>query len=233
MISAKVFYIWPKTKTIENLFPYFDTYASLLPIIVFFLSWKKSSSAKDLWLIIAYSASFFLINVFLKNYDFIYELFTVMEFILFVGLLHFHIKREEARKAIIITSICFTLFYFSFTFLASKETSFDSIQTGVETIIILVFAYYYLYERMNDTSTLFIYNTYPFWIIIAIVLYLSGNFFVYISTSSMTDDDIRKYWTITNIFSIVKSILFSIAILMHSKPPNNNLPSDLELSRLN
>jgi len=156
-----------------------------------------------------------------------------MEFILFVGVLHINIKKERAKKALVFISVCFTIFYFSFTFLAREGYIFDSIQIGVETILILIFAYYYLYERMNDTSTLFIYNTYPFWIVMAIVLYLSGSFFVYISASSLGYAGIKKYWFITNIFSIVKSILFAIAIAMHSKPAKNNFTSDLELSRLN
>jgi hypothetical protein len=156
-----------------------------------------------------------------------------MEFILFVSFLHFHIRRALARKALLIASICFTVFYFAFTAFAGEGLQFDSIQIGVETIIILVFAYYYLYERMNDTNTLFIYNTYPFWIVIGIVLYLSGSFFLYISINSLSNEEIVKYWVITNIFSIIKSILFTIAIVMHAKPTRNKLTSDIELSRLN
>ena len=164
---------------------------------------------------------------------FLYQLFTVLEFILFIWLLHFHIKNKRSKKILLITGICFTIFYFLFTALASEHAQIDSIQIGVETIIILVFSYYYLYERMNDTNTLFIYNTYPFWIVIAIVLYLSGSFFVYIFVNYLSKDEIRKFWVITNIFSILKSILFAVAILIHAKPTKNTLRSDLELSSLN
>ncbi|HUC83420.1 MAG TPA: hypothetical protein VMR70_21085 [Flavisolibacter sp.] len=156
-----------------------------------------------------------------------------MEFMLFIGFLGFHIKNKKARKVLLYTGICFTVFYISFSALASNKDSIDSIQIGIETIIVLLFSYYYLYERMNDTNTLFIYNTYPFWVVIGMVLYLSGSFFVYIFTNFLSADELKKYWIITNIFSILKSILFTVAILIHAKPTRNTLNADLELSSLN
>lgn len=152
---------------------------------------------------------------------------------LFIGFLGFHIKNKKARKVLLYTGICFTVFYISFSALASNKDSIDSIQIGIETIIVLLFSYYYLYERMNDTNTLFIYNTYPFWVVIGMVLYLSGSFFVYIFTNFLSADELKKYWIITNIFSILKSILFTVAILIHAKPTRNTLNADLELSSLN
>jgi hypothetical protein len=187
-------------------------------------------------MLLVYSVLFFSINLLLKQdrgIQFLYEVFTVMEFALFISFLHFHTKNTRARKILIYTGICFTIFYFSFTALAGEDVPIDSIQIGIETIIILVFSYYYLYERMNDTNTLFIYNTYQFWVVIGMVLYLSGSFFVYIFTNYLSIEEIKKFWVITNIFSILKSILFTVAILIHAKPTRNTLNSDLELSSLN
>lgn len=151
-----------------------------------------------------------------------------MEFALFISFLYFHIKSKRAKKILVYVGICFTIFYVTFTAIAGEDVPIDSIQIGIETIIILLFSYYYLYERMNDTSTLFIYNTYPFWVVIGVVLYLSGSFFVYIFTNNLSEDLIRRYWIITNIFSILKSILFAVAILIHAKPSKNTLNSDLD-----
>jgi hypothetical protein len=110
----------------------------------------------------------------------------------------------------------------------------DSIPIGVETIIILIFSFYYLYERMNDTTTLFIYNTYQFWIVLAIVLYLAGSFFIYIFASYLrNNDEISKYWIITNIFSILKNIFFAIAVYINAKPSKDSIRYDLELRSLN
>ena len=153
-----------------------------------------------------------------------------MEFALFISFLYFHIKSKKAKRILVYTGITYTIFYIVFTTLTSGNPAFefDSLPTGIETIIILLFSYYYLYERMNDTNTLFIYNTYPFWVVIGVVLYLSGSFFVYISTNNLSKEEIKTYWIITNIFSILKSILFAVAILIHAKPTKNTLNSDIE-----
>ncbi|MDQ3277122.1 MAG: hypothetical protein M3Q06_02275, partial [Bacteroidota bacterium] len=109
----------------------------------------------------------------------------------------------------------------------------DSIQIGVETIIILIFSYYYLYERMNDTTTLYVYSTFSFWIVIGMVLYLAGSFFIYIFADSLPKADVDKYWIVTNVLSILKNIFFAIAIIVNSKPQKKFPLSDLELSSLN
>ena len=155
-----------------------------------------------------------------------------MEVVSFVSFLHLLIEKKQAKKALVITTLVFAFIYIGITLLV-KDNIIDSIQIGIETIIILIFSFYYLYERMNDTSTLFIYNTYPFWVILGMVLYLSGSFFVYIFADSLSLADREKFWIIPNIFSIIKSILFVIAIIIHATPKKNTLITDLELSRLN
>lgn len=224
-----------KTKTIENLFVYLDIYSSLIPIVFFIIYWKKSSPLTGFRFLVAYSVLFFIINWLLLRYNsnLLYESFTIMEFILFVGFLHTQIQNKKARKTLFITGCMYLVFYISYTLTEKTGVSIDSIQIGVETIIILVFSYYYLYERMNDTTTLFIYNTYQFWVVLGIVLYLSGSFFVYLFAEYISYDEMKVYWPITNVLSIIKSILFSVAIYINTKPIKNTLTSDFEISSLN
>lgn len=146
-----------------------------------------------------------------------------MEFVLFLGFLYSQILQKKARKILLFSGLFFFIFYIAFTFLKDGSKHFDSIQIGVETIIILVFAYYYLYERMNDTSTLFIYSTYSFWVILGIVLSLSGSLFVYIFTNYLSNEEINRYWVITNVLSFLRFVFFTIAIIINAKPPRNNI----------
>jgi len=108
-----------------------------------------------------------------------------------------------------------------------------TIVIGVETILILIFAFYCLYEQTNDTSTLFIYTRSAFWIILGIVLYLAGSFFIYIFSSNLSEDERNKLWVITNGFSILKNIFFCIAIYINTKPPKESLRYDVEIRSLN
>jgi len=48
------------------------------------------------------------------------------------------------------------------------------------------------------------------------LLYLAGSFFIYIYASQLNQEEILKYWIFTNIFSIIKNILFVIALAVHA-----------------
>ena len=211
-----------KTKTIENLFNYLALYSSLLPLAFFVLYFKKSKGEKGLWVIVLYG----LLVDFLISYLVgvlphtplkakLFASFTVFEYGFFSYFLYLHIKKPIVRKAMIIVSsafIVFLLFYYSFF----KIKGIDSIPIGIETILILLFSFYFLFEQMNDTTNLFIYSKFTFWVILGMLLYLGGSFFIYIFASQLNREEIVKYWIFTNIFSIIKNIFFVIAIAVQA-----------------
>lgn len=130
----------------------------------------------------------------------------------------------------LILSLCFTTFTI-FYYFSPKFYGVDSFSIGVETILILVFSFYFLYERINDPNTLFIYNDYRFWIVLAFMIYLSGSFFIYLFANQIPRKDLPQYWMFTDIFYTLKNILFSIGILVfafqpkqkhHNKPKANH-----------
>jgi hypothetical protein len=162
----------------------------------------------------------------------LYSLFTVLETIAFVTFLFLELKNQHVKKALTMIGLCFLIFNFLFPMLYNEKL-IDSVQIGVETIIILVFSFYYLYEETNDTSTLYIYSTSQFWVIIGMVLYLSGSFFIYLFADSIGEAQAKKYWPFTNVFSVMKNLFFAIAIIINSKPPKKLPMSELEFSSLN
>jgi hypothetical protein len=129
--------------------------------------------------------------------------------------------------------VAIILFNIIYPFFSDNTKLVDSIPIGVETIIILVFSYYYLYERTNDTTTLYIYSTFPFWVVIGMVIYLSGSFFVYLFSSTLSSKELHKYWGLTNIMGFLKNVFFTIAVIVNSKPTRKIPPNDFELSSLN
>ncbi len=222
-----------KTKTIENLFNYLAFYSDLLPVFFFFLFYSKSKSQKGLWIILAYCIYDFLTNLGLlylsqKHINrFLYSSFTFIEFSLFAWVLFTIIKNQRFKKVLMALSVAFIVFLFAYNML-TKVNAFDSIPIGIETILILVFSFYYLFEQINDTSTLFIYSKFSFWVILGILLYLAGSFFIYIFSNQLLsehrDEEVAKYWMITNVFSILKNIFFVIAIMVNTnRPPKKNI----------
>lgn len=218
-----------KTKTIENLFNYLASYSHFLPAILFFIYFSKSSIRRSLWLIVIYDLYNYLTDLItLYVYHrptqvFIYSSFTFFEYIFFAFILFFLIKSKRFKNVIIALSVCFTLFIIPYNIFV-KLRGIDSIPIGVETILILIFSFYYLYEQMKDTEDLFVYTRFSFWIVLAMMIYLSGSFFIYIYTSQLPDDEtIARYWIFTNIFSILKNVLFAIAILVNAYQSSKNL----------
>lgn len=227
-----------KTKTIENLFNYLASYSAFLPILFFLLHFKKSRSNKALWVIILYSIYIYLTDLGLLYLDhiqsrvFLYSSFTFFEYLFFVCALFIFIKNKIFKKIIIAISILFTAFIIIYN-LSTKIQGIDSIPIGVEAILILVFSFYYLYEQMKDTESLFIYSRSSFWIVLAMVLYLAGSFFIYIYASQLPDDAVARYWIFTNVFSILKNIFFTIAIIINSKHSVKKRSVNYNLSVLN
>lgn len=210
----------------ENLFNYLAFYSDLLPITFFIFFFKKCRANRVIWILIVYLIYAFLNNIGLQYLNrktftvFLYSTFTLIEFLLFTSALFLFIGNKKFKKLILALSICFTIFIIIYNATA-KLRGIDSIPIGIETILILIFSFYYLYEQMQDTENLFIYTRYPFWIVLGMMLYLSGSFFIYIYTSQLVyDKTVAHYWMFTNIFSILKNIFFTIAILINAYQPH-------------
>lgn len=158
---------------------------------------------------------------------------TVVESIAFISFLYLQIKNKRLKRALLTIGSIVVLFDVIFPFLQYEIKLIDSIQIGIETIVVLVFSFYYLYEKANDTTTLYIYSSYTFWIVIGMVIYLSGSFFIYLFADSLSMEEVSKYWFVTNILSILKNIFFTIGIVVNSKPLKKMPWSDLDFSSLN
>lgn len=151
---------------------------------------------------------------------FLYYFFTFVEYSLFAFALYTLIKNAAFKKIILISCVAYLVFWIIYNFFF-KSPGIDSVPIGIETILILVYSFYFLFEQMNDTSNLFIYSKYSFWVIFGILLYLAGSFFIYIFSNQLLSegksDEVAKYWVFTNIFSILKNIFFVIAIILNAK----------------
>jgi hypothetical protein len=227
-----------KTKTIENLFNYLASYSAFLPVIFFLLFRKKCRKERVLWIILIYSIYNYLTDIGLLylNHNpsriFLYSSFTFFEYSLFASIFYLVIKKNSFKKFIIAASILFSIFIISYN-LYVKIKFLDSIPIGVEAILILIFSFYYLYEQMQDAENLFVYSRYLFWIVLGMMLYLAGSFFIYIYTSQLPPSQIAHYWIFTNIFSILKNVFFSLGIIVYKSQATKQNIRQYNLSLLN
>jgi len=223
-------------KTIENLFYFAHFIFDFIVILLYFLFFKKARKEAPLTLITVYvfldSSLNILDKIFPELYLYVWSSFTLIEYCIFTYILSTTITKKYIKKTVFYLSVCFIVFSVIYNIITHFK-KFDSIPVGVETILILLFSFYYLYEQMNNTTNLFIYNKYQFWIIIGFMIYLAGSFFVFIFTSGLNNSNsplLNQYWTFTNGFYFLMLILFSISLILYAKQPKNKFPNKLVLS---
>jgi hypothetical protein len=122
-------------------------------------------------------------------------------------------------KVMLLTlSVAFYTFHAIYYF-AQSTKRFDSLPIGIETILVFIFVFFFLYEQLKDVKEDPIFNNYFFWFSIGLFIYLAGSFFIYLSASSISEEELVKYWFFTYVVEIIKNLLISLAIIIHSKKP--------------
>ena len=210
------------TKTIENLFVFLLYFSDFSIILLFLIYNNKNKKEKSLLAISLYCLVDILINYTTQLFTshlvtyIAYTFFTSFEYLVFAWCFWNFIQNQRFRKAIVIVSTLFILFliiYYSTT----KPRSIDSVPIGMETILVLVYSFYYLFEQLNNSQTLFIYNKYHFWIVTGIMIYLSGSFFIYIFANQIDRNLLMRFWFLTNAFYVLKNVFFAIGIVINIK----------------
>ena len=221
--SVKVFYIWAKSKFIENLF-YILLYSFLLPLLVYLILFRKIGRDKKVLTLVYYCVCIFIF-LFLDEYNYVhvsekikYPVFTLLEYSFFAALIFQQLRFRIFKLIVIILSVSFFLFQVIY-FFADNDKKFDSIPIGIETILIFIFIFFFLYEQLKEVKNQPIYSHYFFWVAIGLFIYLGGSFFIYILANSISDEEINKYWFFTYIVEIIKNLLFATALLIYSNNP--------------
>ena len=152
---------------------------------------------------------------------YLFRTFTLVEYCLFATFFWLNITKPLGRKLLIFSSIIFLAVLI--IDLTSTEFKFiNSLSIGIETIIILCFSFYLLFELINNPNVLFVHMDYRFWVILGILLYMSGSFFIYILADTIEARELRRIWPITYLFYIVKGVFFTISILVYKRQSQKN-----------
>jgi uncharacterized membrane protein YgdD (TMEM256/DUF423 family) len=191
-----------------------------MPLTLFFFSKKKQGGLWYLAFYLFYSmlTDLVLNKLSLKFFDseiYSYRLFTVIEFIVLSVYLFKELNSDNFKLYIKISSIVFGAFVL-FDLITGTLNEFDSIPTGVESILILSSSLLVLYERIIKNEE---YNVSSIWISVGLVLFFSGTFFLFILSESNFNDSAfsETYSFILASFKIISYILFSIGIALENK----------------
>ena len=92
---------------------------------------------------------------------------------------------------------------------------------------------------MNTVVTHPLYQNITFWIAVGLLLYFSGNFFIFLLNKSSSDKTfVSQIKNIYSIVTITKNILLSAALFANEQPENSNdnhfqFPEELNLDSFN
>lgn len=229
------------SQTILTVLQYTASFSSILPLILFLL-FQRNNKNKELRVIFFYFTYCVLNELFAYLFfvvlrieaSYLYYLFSIVEFSFFSYYFSLIIHNSTLKKLLLPITILFIIFVFIDYLLLRNKTSFNSISSGIETVLIISMCIYYFFDQLKQPNTFLIYSSINFWIIIGFLIYLAGTFFLYIYADKMLADKAfrRIYLIINSSAYILKNVLFSVAMLMkpdkntHSIFPEDSLNAD-------
>lgn len=191
---------------------------------MFFLLFKRKSKEKTLRVVLFYilycivneGMSFYLQSFGSPNTVYLFLLFTIVEYSFFCYFIYLILPKNLVKRSVPFVWIGFLLFAFIDYAFFSKAQEFDSIASGIESIIVLMLSIYFLFSQVKGANSLLIYSTFNFWAVIAFLIYFSGTFFLYLMTERMMHDvSFQKQYFVINIsFNILKNLLLCVAMTM-------------------
>ena len=154
------------------------------------------------------------------------NLFTLVESeLLFLFFLLLFDKNKLFKNITLIFAIAYLGIWITNNLIIGSIYKYDYLTQTIEFILLLFLCLLYYYQKAKISDEIFIYNTYEFWLVTALLIYCSGTFFSFfipININEKTGDAILFEY-ISRIGNILKNILIAIAFCMQNKPPSNNL----------
>ena len=216
---------------IKSLLTSLSLLSGLLPII-FFLVFRNRNKEGRLWVIFAYTITSIITDFVFNSFDlpqeakfYLFSFFTILEYSLFALFLYLNLQSLNIKRAIIAGSALFFGFAF-FNIINTVNYNFDSLPASIESILVIIFCVSFLYEQINDTEVSFVYASKRFWVIVAILIYLSATLFLFISSMYLTLEERREYWFINSISNFLKNVLLSIAFMLPKHKTTSPIKKD-------
>jgi len=226
----------------------YTTYlAELLPFLtsLFFYKRINNRQVKVFFFYIFAIAFFICLSVYFKFHNdrthqlLVNRIFLVIEFTLLSTYYYYQVVFKYKKIFLASATLCF-LFYSVFDYLTAESSkNFSFIPLVMECMFFVMVIIYFFYEKIQFNLSIPILHTSEFWVSIALLLYFSGNFFLFLYSKSMYNNpSFRVQFTIIyNTLTIIKDILLTVAVLVNVYIKNSqnhlNNPIDIDLGTFN
>jgi hypothetical protein len=188
--------------------------------MIFFVCFLKRNRHGGFWVIFFYCLISFLTDNIYRylhqpvNRFYLYSGFTICEFLFISLFIYLSLKTKLLRIIILTGGLIFCPIAIINLLHGSDGSFFDSLSASSESILLIIYSIFFLYEQLTDATVIYVYYLKKFWIVLAILLYFASTLFLFIYAATLTKAEYNNYWPINNIFNILKNILFSIAFIM-------------------
>ncbi len=203
-------------------------FLSYILCIIFFFGFFPEKPQKELWIIFIYIIYSFLSDVIHTRllggkYAFLgSSLFTIGELIIISYYFYTVIKAPILKKCILAASSIITIYLFVI-FIQSDKKNFDSFSASLESITFIIFCLLYFYEQINRQDQYFIYSSPNFFIVLGIMIYMSGTLFLFVMANNFSEGERNRYWVINDVSNIITNVSFSIAFLQNRFSHQNHM----------
>lgn len=206
-----------------------------LPLICFVLFYKHN---KNLFSILIFIYCFYSIlndlirrftlpTIFFQNFpkiDFIFlSIYTIIEYILLSVYIYNLLRNKILKNVLLLLSVLFLVVAFGNLMYSYnlKSSEIDSIPLAISSLILISGSIIYFFETIQNPEITFIYSKPSFWVIVGIMIYFSGTFFLFLQYENLSENDKENFWIINMICFILKNIFFSISFIL--KPENQQI----------
>jgi len=230
-----------KIQTIEKLFYYINAFSYLTFPIFYFFSREKKGLPTILCIygtVVCFYLCVFDYLLEAKSYNallVLQNLFTPFEYLVFTTIFFLSASKKR-RKLLIGLSAAFITFLISLFIIKPARIDshliLDTIPVGIETILIFIYIFSFLYEQSKIDDSESIFNNYLFWISIGLLIYLGGSFFFNILVTEMSLAEFDNYYHYTYIAELVKNILFLVALFKISAVKKKELIPQIQMPYL-
>lgn len=193
---------------------------STLLLIIFFLIFLKRNYDKKYWVILLYSVASLITDIFIElGFDRFYccSFFTWIEYGFFSYFFYLTFNTPSFKRLVAWLFPFFTVALIYCVINDYKSTNnFDYLSSSFESILLIIISILFFYEQITKPEVAFLYSSKTFWIICAILIYMSATLLLFISSSLLSENMVNNpFWKINSVATIIKNILLGYAI---SKP---------------
>ncbi len=168
-----------------------------------------------------------------QDWYFNFNLFTIVEYCLLTYFIYRLIRSKVLRTIILVMSVVYLVISI-YDIIGPDFNSYDALSSSLETLFLILFSVFYLFEQISKPDHIFFYAIPEFWVIVAILIYFSGTFFLVNYAQSLLKNESTKvqYSLINTTFDLLKSLLLSVAMVVKGGDKKNNQFSRIDFGNL-